>query len=115
MANVAGLLTALQGKADAQTFLGFYMGERFTVTGTLQYDMVPGSLVEKVLVLPSADCTVSVGSTPFGNDLIDAAAVTATEPTIPLEVYAAAARSIHFSGLPANSSIVIFKRLVKQN
>lgn len=115
IADVAGLLVALQAKAEKAALDAFQMGERIAFEADGYYDIPQNYLLEKVIVLPGADALVRIGSGETLEDISPEQPVSAANGCVyTLDLYAkAGARRIHFTGLPANSFVIFLKRLIK--
>jgi len=112
--HIAGLIVALQNKVDRSAFEAFMLGERIAFNGSGYYDIPEGYLLEKIIVLPGVDANVQMGSFEYGDDLLPPIPVSEAHGDVQvLNLYAKVTRRIYFSGLPANSAIIFFKRKVK--
>lgn len=113
--NVAGLTEALQGKMAKAEFDGYEQGERIEYNASGNYNLVQGSLLEKIILLPGADAEISIGTGLGTDDLMPAIPVTAAEGmVVSLDIYAKTAKTIYINGLPAGSAVVFLKRKIKQ-
>ncbi|HYH14173.1 MAG TPA: hypothetical protein VD794_03070 [Flavisolibacter sp.] len=112
--DIVGLVEALQNKAGKGEVDAFIQGDRVVYNDNGFYDIPEGFLLEKIIVLPGMDANIQIGSYEFGDDIAVAMPMSATYGEVQvLNLYAKTTRRIYFSGLPANSAIIFFKRKVK--
>lgn len=113
--DIAGLLAALQAKADKSAFDSFEQGERLAFNSDGYYDIPQGYLLEKVIVLYATPGTLKIGTTAGGTEVLPVSNWTANDfDPITLDKYAKTTRRIFFGGLPSGTSIIFLKRLIKQ-
>lgn len=116
MAAVAGLVAALNGKADQATFNSFYQGELITASANVIYNQLANFLIEKIIIIPGADAVIRIGTTNGGQEIMPDIAVTVADAqtyTQVINAFAIADRNIYINGVTANSKIIILKRLIK--
>lgn len=114
IADIAGLIEALQAKTDKSAFDSYVQGERIAFGGDGFYDIPQGFLLEKAIVLPGADSTIKIGNTNGAEDVLpEIPAAAANGEVLVLNLFAKNTRRIYINGLPANSFIIFLKRLIK--
>ncbi len=115
IADVADLVNQLQAKASAAALVAFEQGERIAYNGNGIYVLPAGYLLDELLIILPAPVAIKIGTTALGDEIQPEIEMAAGGEVVTVKVYApGAAKNIYITGIPVGSSIVFFKRLVKQ-
>lgn len=116
MADVAGLVAALAGKASQAVFDDFQKGELIETSADVIYAQGANTLIEKIIIIPGADAAITIGTTNGGEEIMVSTNIEVTDyGTYPfiIDAFSAVDRNLYINGIPANSKIIILKRPLK--
>jgi len=108
IADVAGLVTALNLKAD-KTALEI-LQPKLLAAGVAFWVVPAGTLVEMFLFIEATSITVKCGTTLGGNDIFEDYTFDAGGGIYDIKKFFAAETTIYFTGLTLNTITKIFKR-----
>lgn len=85
--------------------------EQLTLTGNYSYFLPDGKVLEKIIVTPIADTSLSLGTTSLGSEIMPAMSLAANQAAIiDLGIYAQGDRTIYFNGIVSNTIVKFYKR-----
>jgi hypothetical protein len=119
--TVNGLASLLAGKAtleDVQNLqqqlnqLQASLVDILTLSTDDSYTLTAGKILEKIVVIPTADLPgFGIGQSPGGFEILNPIAIPAAEPAvISLNLYAHTNRIVYFTGILSSTTIKIYKR-----
>jgi hypothetical protein len=76
------------------------------------YTLAASSLLESVVLLPSAAAGVKIGTSAGSDDLMPEITVGTDGHLVTLDLFSLSGRTVHFTGLPAGSTVVVFVKKV---
>jgi hypothetical protein len=107
IAQVTGLQDALNSFGA-----GDNGGELQVFNADASYVLGAGILLEKLIIIPGVNANIKIGSAANLDDVHFEENMSSTGHVIALQIFSLAGRTIFFTGLPANTKIIFFKRLV---
>jgi hypothetical protein len=116
MADVNNLNSTLAGKASQAAFDDHVMGEFIAASGDVAYNQLANYLIEKIIIIPGADCNIRIGTTNGGEEILNDVAVVQADTmthTQVINAFAVADRTIYINGIPAGTKLIVLKRLLK--
>jgi hypothetical protein len=113
MNDIAGLTNALLVKVDHAGYDAFYSGELIAANADYLYTLQQYYLLEKIIVIPGADCTIRIGKTLSGDEIVTNTDIDTDGEVFVIDVFAIANRNIYISGIPVGSKLIFLKRLIK--
>jgi hypothetical protein len=107
IASIANLQAILNGLASSES-----EGELEEVDGDFSHELVAGTLLQRVIVIPGVDSDIKIGSVVDTDDIMPEENISSDGGSKVLELFTKDGRTIYFTGIPANSKVVFFKKLV---
>jgi hypothetical protein len=93
-------------------FNGWYRDE-VALNADGYYDIEAGYILEKLIIFPGANAVVKIGKTAGGEEVLASVNITTDGELVTVNMHAKENPiRIYFTGIPANSSIVFFKRTI---
>lgn len=123
MTAIAGLATILAGKATVQDIANLNQRinelesiinagkESIDQAQDFSYQVPEGMILEKVLIVPTANLSLSIGTSDGGQEITPEQVYPANQPSIiNLDWYALTNTDIYFTGVSAQTKFVFYKQ-----
>ncbi|OQP45903.1 hypothetical protein A4H97_32190 [Niastella yeongjuensis] len=114
ISSVSGLeniLNTLPSQGAITALLAVFLPELINASADLVYTLKANSRLQSVIIIPSADVTIKIGTSAGGEDVMLETLIQANETFIlDCAVYAMTDKPIYISGVSAPTQLLIYKR-----
>jgi hypothetical protein len=114
ISSVSGLQTILNTLPTTDSIsnlLTLFLPERINATADYVYSLKASSRLDSVIIIPSAEVTVRMGTFNGGEDVMVESTIPANQPFIlDCALYAVADMPVYINGITAPTQLLIYKR-----
>ncbi|MBO9200592.1 MULTISPECIES: hypothetical protein [Niastella] len=105
------ILNTLPTQESILSLLTLFLPERINATTDYIYTLKAGSRLESVVIIPTAEVTMRIGTFSLGEDVMITSTIQANETFIlDCALYAVADMPVYISGVTAPTQLLIYKR-----
>jgi len=109
--GLEAILNTLPTQGSISTLLTLFLPERINATADYTYTLKGGSRLESVIIIPSAEVTMRIGTYNLGEDVMITSTIRANETFIlDCALYSATDIPVYISGISAPTQLLIYKR-----
>jgi hypothetical protein len=109
--GLESILNTLPTTDSISALLTLFLPERINATADYLYTLKAGNLLETVIIIPTADVTIRIGTSNGGEEVMVETTIPANEPFIlDCAVYAVADMPVYINGTTAPTQFLIYKR-----
>jgi hypothetical protein len=114
IASINGLeniLNVLPTRESISALLALFVPDAINATENYVYTLKAGSRLESVIIIPSADVTIRIGTVVDGEDIMVESTIMANETFIlDCALYTVADKLVYINGITAATQLLIYKR-----
>jgi hypothetical protein len=109
--GLENILNTLPSQESLNILLGSFLPEVVNASANYVYTLKAGIRLESVIIIPSAEVTIRIGTFDYGEDVMVESTIQANDPFIlDCAVYAVADKPVYITGITAPTQFLIYKR-----
>ena len=109
--GLENILNTLPSQESLNILLGSFLPEVVNASANYVYTLKAGIRLESVIIIPSAEVTIRIGTFDYGEDVMVESTIQANDPFIlDCAVYAVTDKPVYITGITAPIRFLIYKR-----
>jgi hypothetical protein len=109
--GLENILNTLPSQESLNILLSTFLPEVINASANYVYTLKAGIRLESVIIIPSAEVTIRIGTFDYGEDVMVESTIQPNEPFIlDCAVYAVANKPVYITGITAPTQFLIYKR-----
>jgi len=109
--GLESILNTLPSQSAISALMAVFLPELINGTADLVYTLKANSRLQSVIIIPSADVTIKIGTTAGGQDVMLETLIQANDTfVLDCAVYATVDKPVYISGVTAPTQFLIYKR-----
>jgi hypothetical protein len=109
--GLESILNTLPSTDSISTLVALFLPETFNTSTDLVYTLKAGKRLQSVIIIPSAESAIRIGTFPGGEDVMIESTISTNETFIlDCALYAVADRPVYITGITDTTQLLIYKR-----
>ncbi|MFL5747208.1 MAG: hypothetical protein ACJ751_21215 [Niastella sp.] len=109
--GLENVLNTLPSQESINALVTLFLPERINANANYIYTLKAGSRLESVIIIPSAEVTIRIGTVVGGEDVMIESTIQANDTFIlDCALYAVADKPVYINGITAPTQFLIYKR-----